>query len=928
MRVALVLFVTICLLPAMANAYVPAISKTDVDVHIDGRIATTKVLQVLRNDSLRRTEAHFRLHLPVGATITRLAMSVKDELVEGEVVPRSRAREIYDGIVRAQQDPALLEWQAPGEYTLEIFPIEPRENKRVIVEYTELLGVDKGFAEYRFQPFASSSAVEHFEIDIESKTPLTVPEQPEQNPPRRRFSLQTRAIAPDPVAVLVRADRNTVWTGDRRFVADVRLELPRETAAARHVVVAVDRSASVASLSRARRVASLLAAQPHREFRIVHGSTQTVRCPSPTKVDSCFATIERRGATDLSALVRLAAAEASSLGGATDIVLITDGRQTHGAPRAADVAAPVLDIIDTALHVVPVGDEAKIGWLAELALRGRGTSIDAEVDVDGALLDARETPRLWSVRTSENMFLDRDWVGGNAGVTAFGSGDLGAVKLVLQRAGRERTIVVEPSRAASNSYVDALWAGFRLQRLHRRGEEAAMERFSVKHGVLSTATSYLVLEDAAAFRQHGVERREHRRKRAQHEAHKARRPAIAASAVVVSGSLDTQLISRAIRTRLSAIRSCYEDALLTDPSLTGYVAVEFEFEHGRIRHVRVRNDDLDSGPLTDCILNEFRTLRFPIPTGGGLVTVRYPFHFTTPNPRPRTGPTATSAQVAALLRQGERARAGALLERALAQYSESSEVNAALRLRLFSAQSVRDTYPARFIEAGIERLNHPTPPRGLLTTITLRLLDERRARDLLRLPAPPHRLMRWMLGQAIHRVSVPELRMLYAHWADGASAADRLDAIIGEPVLEVALASDVVVATLAAQPPDAAALDAMARVATITPWKKQAARFIVERCAAEPPSAACLTRLRLLRGIAGVPNALRRQHARRLTELEQLRLRNRDPDVLAELSELLAELGEYERAVDIAWEIVELRPDSESSRERAFQLVQSFPPPR
>ncbi|MCY3020974.1 MAG: VIT domain-containing protein, partial [Planctomycetota bacterium] len=116
------------------------ILEMNVGVSIRGPEALTRVDQVFVNQTDRTLEGTFYFPLPPGAAISRYAMYVDDTtLIEGEVVERGKAREIYESILHAKRDPALLEWMEGNLFKTRIFPIAPRGRKRVILEYTELL---------------------------------------------------------------------------------------------------------------------------------------------------------------------------------------------------------------------------------------------------------------------------------------------------------------------------------------------------------------------------------------------------------------------------------------------------------------------------------------------------------------------------------------------------------------------------------------------------------------------------------------------------------------------------------------------------------------------------------------------------------------------------------------------------------------------
>src|SRR4029078_7215094 len=99
-----------------------------------------KIDQSFLNTTGQTLEGTFYFPLPPGAAISRYAMYVDSHtLIEGEVVERGRARQIFNSILRQKRDPALLEWMEGNLFKARIFPIAPHSEKRVILEYTQLL---------------------------------------------------------------------------------------------------------------------------------------------------------------------------------------------------------------------------------------------------------------------------------------------------------------------------------------------------------------------------------------------------------------------------------------------------------------------------------------------------------------------------------------------------------------------------------------------------------------------------------------------------------------------------------------------------------------------------------------------------------------------------------------------------------------------
>ncbi len=129
--------------------YIPlSIKYHHVDVDIDNQVATTKVDQVFINENDRDLEGIYIFPIPEGASISEFAMYVDGERVESEILERKKARKIYEDIVRRMKDPALLEYMGRGAFKASIYPIPARGEKRIQLEYSEVLKYDAGLLKY------------------------------------------------------------------------------------------------------------------------------------------------------------------------------------------------------------------------------------------------------------------------------------------------------------------------------------------------------------------------------------------------------------------------------------------------------------------------------------------------------------------------------------------------------------------------------------------------------------------------------------------------------------------------------------------------------------------------------------------------------------------------------------------------------------
>ncbi|MBI4957300.1 MAG: AgmX/PglI C-terminal domain-containing protein [Myxococcales bacterium] len=117
--------------------------------------------------------------------------------------------------------------------------------------------------------------------------------------------------------------------------------------------------------------------------------------------------------------------------------------------------------------------------------------------------------------------------------------------------------------------------------------------------------------------------------------------AVRPGAATAVGSMDPAIAQRIVRRHTAKMRYCYERALLTSPNLEARLVAAFTI--GADGAVKAASAD-GSGPaeLKACIRGVLAGMTFPQPTGGGIVTVRYPFTFTSatpPTPTPTPTPT-------------------------------------------------------------------------------------------------------------------------------------------------------------------------------------------------------------------------------------------------------------------------------------------------
>ena len=98
---------------------------------------------------------------------------------------------------------------------------------------------------------------------------------------------------------------------------------------------------------------------------------------------------------------------------------------------------------------------------------------------------------------------------------------------------------------------------------------------------------------------------------------------------VVLGAVDASAIEAALLAHKDEFRLCYEREINAEnPNLAGRVGTTFVIgAQGRVTEAGVASTSLNHAPTERCILNVIKRIDFPVPRGGGMVQVSYPFKF-------------------------------------------------------------------------------------------------------------------------------------------------------------------------------------------------------------------------------------------------------------------------------------------------------------
>jgi TonB family protein len=128
----------------------------------------------------------------------------------------------------------------------------------------------------------------------------------------------------------------------------------------------------------------------------------------------------------------------------------------------------------------------------------------------------------------------------------------------------------------------------------------------------------------------------------------------------VVGDLDKDIIRRIVRAHINEVRSCYNQGLTKNRQLGGRVALDFTIgANGKVESATVAETTLSDATVGECMAKAAKRWTFPKPTGGGSVTVGYPFNL---SPNGSTGRFGLAAGAFVLTRLHARYDATALGE--------------------------------------------------------------------------------------------------------------------------------------------------------------------------------------------------------------------------------------------------------------------------
>jgi Ca-activated chloride channel family protein len=529
-------------------------------VHIEDQVAVTRVDQVFRNDNDFVVEGTYIFPLPPGAVVTNFTLWIDGQPVEGKVLSREQARQTYEDIVRSLRDPALLEYVDRGAVQASIFPIDPGAERRIELEYTQVLQADQGLLHYRYPLNTEKFSTQPLEevtlrVEVDSRDPIQAAYSPTHDIDLTRDDAHRLVATYEASNVLPDHDFELFYSvgedrlglqllsardpGDDRDGFFLLLASPAFEATldpvAKDVLLVIDRSGSMdgEKMEQARQAAIYVLEHldPRDRFNLISFSSATETYASSLRpADEASRAVDwveqlaARGSTDINRALLEAVAQLDRERPGI-VLFLTDGLPTEGITDREAILDNLQDAAPDSVRLFSFGvgydvDAILLDSLSETH-HGATTYVleDQQIDeIVSGFYAKVSTPVLTDLR------LDLDDAGAYDLVPEtlpdlFAGGQLIVVgryrrsgeitaRLSGKVAGRSETFTFPMLRLRESGgpdFLPRLWATRKIGallsdvRLHGAEEETVDQivRLSIEYGIVTPYTSYLVTEPKA-----------------------------------------------------------------------------------------------------------------------------------------------------------------------------------------------------------------------------------------------------------------------------------------------------------------------------------------------------------------------------------------------------------------------------------------------
>lgn len=504
------------------------LTRVDVRATVIGHLAETRMTMTFYNPNNRSFEGDLYFPLPQGSTVSGYALDVNGRMVDGVVVGKDRARQVFETEVRKGIDPGLVEWTKGRNFKTRVFPIPARGTRTIRVAYVADVDQTAQGAMYRL-PLSFRKKVKSFSLRVEVVKAAARPVVKSGGPRGLRFvtwrdsfvasaKLRNVRLTKDLRVALPSIERKPVRVekapdGKVYFtIRDVATRKGAQIAASpRRIALYWDASGSRAKVSHAaelellgqyldklrRPVEVMLVA-----FRNVADRPRRFRLPFQRKaLLRALKTMRYDGGTQVGSVRRLP--------GRFDLVLFfSDGLSSFGKEKPPPLGAPV--------YTINASTSANHAFLRYLALRSGGaylnlkrTAVKAALGAIGAETFSFISAHATGAATSSLYPKVRVPVQGVFTLAGRLTAPVAKVTLsygVGSRVTHRRTFTVRRTDARKGDLLRRAWAQKKLDDLmiFPARYRDAITALGKEHAIVTPGTSLLVLERLSQYIQYKI----------------------------------------------------------------------------------------------------------------------------------------------------------------------------------------------------------------------------------------------------------------------------------------------------------------------------------------------------------------------------------------------------------------------------------------
>lgn len=136
-----------------------------VNINADPFTVTTRLEMKFCNTNAKEAEALYRFELMPGQVITRFQLELNGKYRDGSVEEQWKARNAYNTTVGKRVDPALLSMESYNHYRLNIYPVPAGGCRKVAITIQQLWKPQNGRLEYKL-PINIGVRANHFMLTI------------------------------------------------------------------------------------------------------------------------------------------------------------------------------------------------------------------------------------------------------------------------------------------------------------------------------------------------------------------------------------------------------------------------------------------------------------------------------------------------------------------------------------------------------------------------------------------------------------------------------------------------------------------------------------------------------------------------------------------------------------------------------------------